>query len=84
MPFERALLGLDDGRRLRAAGSRPAAVAQLESAHRLFSGLGADPYVQACAAEVAALEITAAPAARARCWASAAPSWRWPGWPPPG
>jgi ATP/maltotriose-dependent transcriptional regulator MalT len=60
MPFERGLLSLDDGRRLRAAGSRPAAVAQLEKAHRLFSDLGADPYVRACAAELAALEVTAA------------------------
>jgi ATP/maltotriose-dependent transcriptional regulator MalT len=60
MPFEHALLSLDDGRRLRAAGNRPAAVAQLEKAHRLFSGLGADPYVQACATELAALQVTAA------------------------
>jgi DNA-binding CsgD family transcriptional regulator len=60
MPFERALLSLDDGRRLRAAGNQPAAVAQLETAHRLFSDLGADPYVQACAMELAALEVTAA------------------------
>jgi len=60
MPFEHALLSLDDGRRLRAAGNQPAAVAQLEKAHRLFSGLGADPYVQACATELAALQVTAA------------------------
>ena len=60
MPFEHALLGLDDGRRLRAAENRPAAVAQLEKAHRVFSELGADPYVQACATELAALEVTAA------------------------
>ncbi len=60
MPFEHALLSLDDGRRSRAAGNRPAAVAQLEKAHRLFSGLGADPYVQACATELAALQVTAA------------------------
>jgi ATP/maltotriose-dependent transcriptional regulator MalT len=60
MPFEHALLSLDDGRRLRAAGNRPAAVAQLEQAHRLFSGLGADPFVQACATELAALQVTAA------------------------
>ena len=33
---------------------------QLERAHRLFSGLGADPYVQACATELAALQVTAA------------------------
>jgi DNA-binding CsgD family transcriptional regulator len=60
MPFEHALLSLDDGRRLRAAGNRPAAVAQLEEAHRIFSGLGADPYVQACATELAALQVAAA------------------------
>jgi DNA-binding CsgD family transcriptional regulator len=60
MPFEHALLSLDDGRRLRTAGNRPAAVAQLEKAHQLFSGLGADPYVQACATELAAMQVTAA------------------------
>jgi ATP/maltotriose-dependent transcriptional regulator MalT len=60
MPFEHALLSLGDGRRLGAAGDRPAAVEQLEKAHRLFSGLGADPYVQACATELAALQVTAA------------------------
>jgi len=59
MPFEHALLSLDDGRRLRAAGTMPAAVAQLERARQLFSGLGADPYVQACAAELAAPQVTA-------------------------
>jgi DNA-binding CsgD family transcriptional regulator len=61
MPFEHALLGLHDGRRLRAANKQPAAVAELEKAHHLFSGLGADPYVQACATELAALQVTAAP-----------------------
>jgi DNA-binding CsgD family transcriptional regulator len=61
MPFERALLSLDDGRRLRAAENQPAAVAQLEEAHRLFSDLGADPFVQACATELAALKVQAAP-----------------------
>jgi ATP/maltotriose-dependent transcriptional regulator MalT len=60
MPVERALLSLDDGRRLRAAQQEPAAVAQLEQAHHLFSGLRADPYVQACATELAALQVTAA------------------------
>jgi DNA-binding CsgD family transcriptional regulator len=54
MPFEHALLSLDDGRRLRAAGNQPGAVAQLEAARALFSGLGAAPYVRACAAELAA------------------------------
>ena len=61
MPFEHALLSLDDGRRLRTANKHSAAVAQLEKAHHLFSGLGADPYVQACATELAALQVTAAP-----------------------
>src|SRR5208282_164648 len=65
MPFECALLSLDDGRRLRAAENRPAAVAQLERAHRLFSDLGADPYVQACATELAALKVNAAAASPA-------------------
>jgi DNA-binding CsgD family transcriptional regulator len=60
MPFERARLSLDDGRRLRAAGNQPAAVAQLEQAHRLFAELGADPYVRACATELAALKVNAA------------------------
>jgi ATP/maltotriose-dependent transcriptional regulator MalT len=61
MPFEHALLSLDDGRRLRTASKQPAAIEQLEMARRLFSGLGADPYVQACATELAALQVTAAP-----------------------
>jgi DNA-binding CsgD family transcriptional regulator len=60
MPFEQALVNLDNGRRLRAVGNQPAAVALLESAHRMFSDLGADPYVQACATELAALEVPAA------------------------
>jgi DNA-binding CsgD family transcriptional regulator len=60
MPFETALVNLDDGRRLRADGNRPAAVTRLESAHRVFSNLGADPYVQSCATELAALEVPAA------------------------
>jgi len=60
MPFEHALLGLDDGRRLRAADRRSEAIAQLESAHRIFSDLGADPNVQVCASELAELHVTAA------------------------
>jgi DNA-binding NarL/FixJ family response regulator len=59
MPFEHALLSLDDGRRLAAAQNRQAAVAQLEKAHRLFFDLGADPYLEACATELAALQVTA-------------------------
>jgi DNA-binding CsgD family transcriptional regulator len=61
MPFEHALLGFDDGRRLRAVGNQAAAIVQLEKAHRIFSDLGADPNVQACAKELAALEVTVAP-----------------------
>jgi DNA-binding CsgD family transcriptional regulator len=61
MPFENALLALDDGRRLRTIGNHAAAIVQLEKAHRIFSDLGADPYVQACATELAALQVTVAP-----------------------
>lgn len=62
MPFERALVGLDDGRRLRGMSDKPGAVAQFEAAHKVFSDLGADPYVQACAGELAALQVAAAEA----------------------
>jgi ATP/maltotriose-dependent transcriptional regulator MalT len=61
MPFEHALLHLDDGRRLGAVGNRLAGAAQLETAHRLFSELGADPFAQMCAAELAAMQVTATP-----------------------
>jgi DNA-binding CsgD family transcriptional regulator len=60
MPFEVALLNLDDGRRLCGFGYGPVAVARLEEAHKAFSHLGADPFVQACATELAALQVTAA------------------------
>ncbi len=60
MPFEAALLNLDDGRRLRGVGHGRVAVARLEEAHKAFSHLGADPFVQACATELAALQVTAA------------------------
>jgi DNA-binding CsgD family transcriptional regulator len=59
MPFEHALLSLDHGRHLRQAGQPPDAVAKLELAHHLFSDLGADPYVQTCAEELATLQVTA-------------------------
>ena len=65
MPFEHALLSLDDGRRLRTAENQPAAVVQLERAYHLFSDLGADPYVQVCATELATLHVTAATDSRA-------------------
>jgi DNA-binding CsgD family transcriptional regulator len=57
---KQALLSLDDGRRLRRIENQPAAVAQLERAHKLFSDLGADPYVRACSTELAALQVAAA------------------------
>jgi hypothetical protein len=60
MPFEVALLNLSDGRRLCGFGHGPVAVARLEEAHKAFSHLGADPFVQACATELAALQVTAA------------------------
>jgi DNA-binding CsgD family transcriptional regulator len=60
MPFEVALLDLYDGRRLRRFGHGPAAIASLEEAHKSFSHLGADPFVQVCAAELAALHVPAA------------------------
>jgi hypothetical protein len=77
------LLGLDDGRRLRAAGNQPGAVAQLETAHHLFSELGADPYVQLCAAELAALKVAAAPQSPARLLGLSRASWLWLDWSPP-
>jgi DNA-binding CsgD family transcriptional regulator len=66
MPFEVALLNFDDGRRLRGFGHGPAAVSCLEEAHKAFSRLGADPFVQACAGELAALHVTAAPQSPAK------------------
>ncbi len=60
MPFEVALLDLDDGRRLRRVKAWPEAIAQLERAHKTFSNLGADPYVQVCTTELAALGVAAA------------------------
>jgi ATP/maltotriose-dependent transcriptional regulator MalT len=65
MPFEHALLSLDHGRYLRQAGKQPDAIAQLKLAHDRFSELGADPYVQTCAEELATLQITAAVASPA-------------------
>jgi DNA-binding CsgD family transcriptional regulator len=61
MPFELGLLHLDDGRRLRQVGRQSDAVGQLEKAHRLFSDLGADPYVRQCADELELLQVSATP-----------------------
>jgi DNA-binding CsgD family transcriptional regulator len=60
IPFDQALLHLDDGRRLRSMGKHPDVVTQLETAHRLFFDLGADPYVRRCAEELALMEVPAA------------------------
>jgi DNA-binding CsgD family transcriptional regulator len=59
MPFELALLHLDDGRRLRQRDRQAEAIVQLERAHRLFSDLGADPYVRQCADELQLLQVSA-------------------------
>jgi len=61
MPFEIALLHLDDGRRLHLTGRRSDAIVQLETAHHLFSDLGADPYVRRCADGLELLQVAAAP-----------------------
>jgi len=59
IPFEQSLLHLDDGRRLRSMGKHPQAVIQLETAHRLFSDLGADPFVRRCAEELELMQVSA-------------------------
>jgi DNA-binding CsgD family transcriptional regulator len=60
IPLEQALLHLDDGRYLRSMGKHPEAVIQLETAHRLFSNLGADPFVRRCAEELEFMQVSAA------------------------
>ena len=60
IPLEEALLRLDDGRRLRSTGKHREAVIQLETAHRLFSNLGADPFVRRCAEELEFMQVSAA------------------------
>jgi DNA-binding CsgD family transcriptional regulator len=60
IPLEQALLYLDDGRRLRSVGKHAEAVIQLETAHRLFSDLGADPFVRRSAEELELLQVSAA------------------------
>ena len=84
MPFEVALLNLDDGRRLRGFGHGQVAVARLEEAHKAFSHLGADPYVQAAPRSWQPCRSQPRQRVPLPCWGSPAPNWRWPGWPPPG
>jgi DNA-binding CsgD family transcriptional regulator/tetratricopeptide (TPR) repeat protein len=57
MPFEHALLCLHDGRRLRQFDKASLSIERLETAHHIFSELGADPYVQFCATELDALQV---------------------------
>lgn len=57
-PFERALLELAYGRFLRRAGERRMAASQLGEAHRAFSRLGANPFVDRCQGELAACGLS--------------------------
>jgi ATP/maltotriose-dependent transcriptional regulator MalT len=52
-PFERAKVELAAGQFLRRAGQRRRAVDLLEPAHRTFTGLGAGPWAERCATELA-------------------------------
>lgn len=54
LPFEAALIRLGYGATLRRAGRLTPAVTELEAAHGLFTQLGATPYCDRCAAELAA------------------------------
>jgi DNA-binding CsgD family transcriptional regulator/tetratricopeptide (TPR) repeat protein len=54
LPFQLALLERDDGRRLRRAGDRQAAVARLRQARDRFLSLGARPHADACERELEA------------------------------
>lgn len=57
-PFERARIELAAGAVLRRAGHRRRAVALLTDAHERFSALGAAPYAERCAQELAASGLT--------------------------
>ncbi|MBL7498521.1 AAA family ATPase [Frankia sp. CN7] len=54
MPFEEALLRLGYGALLRRSGRRRAAAEQLSAAHEILDRLGAAPYLERCARELAA------------------------------
>ncbi len=54
MPFERARVELAAGQVLRRAGQRRRAADLLAAAERRFTGLGAQPYAERCAKELAA------------------------------
>jgi ATP/maltotriose-dependent transcriptional regulator MalT len=53
LPFERGLLELAYGQMLRRRGHRRAATLQLETAQERFTALGARPFVERCAMELA-------------------------------
>jgi DNA-binding CsgD family transcriptional regulator len=62
LPFERAKVELAAGQFLRREGKRRRAAELLTAAHRAFTVLGAEPWVQRCATELAAAGLR--PAAR--------------------
>ena len=60
-PIARALFDVEYGRCLARAHRRPAALARLRSAHEELAGLGARPFADAVAAELAALGLRGGP-----------------------
>jgi DNA-binding NarL/FixJ family response regulator len=60
-PVARALFDAEYGRVLARAHRRPAALARLRSAHEALAGLGARPFADAVAAELAALGLRGGP-----------------------
>jgi DNA-binding CsgD family transcriptional regulator len=60
-PIARALFDVEYGRCLARAHRRPAALARLRSAHEELAGLGARPFADAVAAELAALGLRGRP-----------------------
>ncbi len=61
VPIAQALFDVEYGRCLARAHRRPAALARLRSAHEVLAGLGARPFADAAAAELAALGMRGRP-----------------------
>ncbi len=61
VPLARALYDVEYGRCLARAHRRPAALARLRSAHEVLARLGARPFADAVAAELAALGLRGRP-----------------------
>jgi DNA-binding CsgD family transcriptional regulator/tetratricopeptide (TPR) repeat protein len=61
IPIAQALFDVEYGRCLARAHRRPAALARLRSAHEMLAGLGARPFADAVAAELAALGLRGRP-----------------------